>query len=205
MKLLENIFLAEKNLDSELFTSYLKQIIATYIEEFSTSSTFMESISPFCKFYSISNRRSENENHLAKNLISENSKTQLANLCEEKDYKIDLKEVKKLSDVFTKTGSQKIKQLLMFLENTNSSIRKLGLILFQIILKRNKSKMYFIEKCALGFSNGLYLLTRMKWLSKISNNDGKIFMLLIKIRKYINEIKMKVLVKSKSFDGNIFK
>jgi len=113
-------------------------------------------------------------------------------------------EVRKLLKVFSLLNSKKIKILILLMENNETNIRKLAVILFQILLNKSSSKIHFVEKCALGYVPGLYCLTRLKYLQNKGATGEDIIMLISHIRNYVKAKLTQIHLKGDSLQGKIF-
>lgn len=67
--------------------------------------------------------------------------------------------------IMNQINSKDIEKLLTLLENKESTIRKLALLVLCFLLQNGKSKVYFLEKCGLGLRVGKVFLTRLKYLT----------------------------------------
>lgn len=77
--------------------------------------------------------------------------------------------------IMNQINSKDIEKLLTLLENKESTIRKLALLVLCFLLQNGKSKVYFLEKCGLGLRLGKIFLTRLKYLTlNVKNQDVSI-------------------------------
>lgn len=200
MKLIKNFFIAKDRFENRLFISYFKQIITTYIEEFSSKYDKQSKLNNIWQIFD-SKIISEDKSKITYQDLNYINDTESNVESFEKEFKIDLEDVKLLDEIFIKMGSQNIKQLLMLLEHKQINYRKLALVLFQILLRNPQSKLHFVEKCALGSSEGIYLLSRLKWVSLLPNDSTNTFSLMMKIKKCINDLKFEMDLKKSNCKG----
>lgn len=109
--------------------------------------------------------------------------------------------IKTLNKSFVLLDSKEIKRVLYMYEHPKESIRKLVLVLLQILLFKPESKIHFIEKCALGFSEGIYILTRMKYIFKLIDDQMAVFCLIKEIKKFFENNITKNMVQNKRVKG----
>ena len=113
------------------------------------------------------------------------------------------KEIKSLFKVFPLLNSKKIKILILLLENGDVKVRKLATIFFQVILKQSKSKIHFVEKCALGYAPGLYCLTRIKYIQLKGASALDLMFLFEQIRGFVKTMITKIELNHHSIHGKI--
>lgn len=101
-------------------------------------------------------------------------------------------EIKRLAKVFTLLNSKKIKILILLMENKNLEIRRLSVVFFQVLLAQSKSKVHFVEKCALGYSPGLYCLTRLKYLQQKGAAALDVLFLIEQIKGFVKTAVTKI-------------
>ena len=89
------------------------------------------------------------------------------------------------------------------MENNDLSVRKLAMILFQILLNQTKSKIHFVEKCALGYVPGVYCLTRLKYLQNKGAKGTDVISLLSKIKSHVKTILTRIKLRNESVEGRI--
>ena len=133
-----------------------------------------------------------------KNLVSDPLHTSI-NSQHVSDFSIQ--DLKRLLKVFTLLNSKKIKILILLMENKDLSIRKLSIIFFQILLFQSKSKIHFVEKCALGYSPGLYCLTRLKYLQLKGAIALDVIFLLDQIKGYVKTMVTKIKLAGEPVQG----
>ena len=119
-------------------------------------------------------------------------------------FDFSIQEVRKLLKIFSLLNSKKIKILILLMENNDLSVRKLAMILFQILLSKTKSKIHFVEKCALGYVPGVYCLTRLKYLQNKGARAVDVISLLNKIKSYVKAELTRIKLKNESVHGRIF-
>jgi hypothetical protein len=101
-------------------------------------------------------------------------------------------EIKCLLKVFTLLNSKKIKILILLMENKDLEVRRLSIVFFQVLLNLSKSKVHFVEKCALGYSPGLYCLTRLKYLQQKGAAALDLLFLIEQIKGYVKTMVTKI-------------
>ena len=109
--------------------------------------------------------------------------------------------VRALSKIFSILDSKGIKKLLLLLEHPKETTRKMIMVLFQVLLQKTESKVHFVEKCAIGFTSGLYLISRMKYVYARVQNGVLIFQLLRKIKKYFKTTCSKLEIMNETMRG----
>jgi hypothetical protein len=119
----------------------------------------------------------------------------------DKDLKIKPEWLKGLAKVFTLLDSKAIKKLLLLLEHPKETTRKMIMVLFQIILLKTENKIHFVEKCAIGFSPGVYLISRMKFVYSVSKDPVAVFRCLSQIKKHFRTIRMRLELEDKKLKG----
>ena len=107
-----------------------------------------------------------------------------------------------LNRIFTLLDSKSIRRLLVLLEHPKKSTRRLMVLLFQILLQKKKNKVHFVEKCAIGFSRGTYLLSRLKYSHAKCQDSTQIFGLLFQIKRRIRDLEFMLQIQSVSVTGN---
>jgi hypothetical protein len=109
--------------------------------------------------------------------------------------------VRSLGKVFSILDSKAIKQLLLLLEHPKETTRKMIMLLFQILLQKTQNKIHFVEKCAIGFSPGVYIVSRMKYVYSVSSDFGNVFGCLMAIKRHFRVIKSKLEIENNSLKG----
>jgi hypothetical protein len=111
----------------------------------------------------------------------------------EKAFPMEMGDLKNLENVFTKIKSNNIKKLLQLLDHSKPKVRRLMLLLFQILLKSKSAKKKMVDKCGISTGNGLFLLTRLKDLVWDNENEVYLFLLLKEINVFIKNIESTML------------
>lgn len=107
-----------------------------------------------------------------------------------------------LGRIFTLLDSKSIRRLLVLLEHPKKSTRRLMVLLFQVLLQRKKNKVHFVEKCAIGYSGGTYLLSRLKYAHGKCEDAVQIFGLLSAIKRSLRSLEVKLRIEGVSIPGN---
>jgi len=76
--------------------------------------------------------------------------------------------------------------------------------MFQILLQKTQNKIHFVEKCAIGFSPGVYIISRMKYIHSVTSDFKNVFACLKAIKKHFRTVKSKLEIENKALDGNFF-
>jgi hypothetical protein len=230
MNLLNNIFEAYKAHDFRLLDSYLRHILSRYITKYKTSAQPLDTLSNHfnvfqpSKLLTVKNNadffdmlyRSEEDKQETKtndgetkNSLSRDHSPQVlqpSNQDNSLNGKLQIKSewIKSLSKVFSILDSKAIKHLLLLLEHPKETTRKMIMIMFQILLQKTQNKIHFVEKCAIGFSPGVYIISRMKYIHSVTSDFKNVFACLKAIKKYFRTVKSKLEIENKALDGNFF-
>lgn len=97
-----------------------------------------------------------------------------------------------LNKVFCQFDSKMIKRVLGLIEHPNLRIRKRNIIFLQILLDKSISKVHFVEKYAIGFCSGLYLLTRLRYLGNKAGSELDVIFLLEQIKGFVRTLLTKI-------------
>lgn len=120
---------------------------------------------------------------------------------EDSSTHISLQESNNLLKVFSLLNSKQIKELLRLIEYISKPIRKLAALLFQILLFKSKSKVHFVEKCALGFVPGLYCISRLKFIGLKGATPSDLILLLEQIKGHVKTVLTKVQIRNQPISG----
>jgi uncharacterized membrane protein len=211
MKLLKNIFDADKSFDPFFVKSYLSQIVTTYLSEFYNEISNQKKLVQYINLLP-STQHEQNYGTLLDSTMSEiiawQEKTKAnrkdSEIAEpEKSFPMEMKDLKNLENVFTQINSQNIKKLLKLLDHSKPKVRRLMIIFFQILLKSKKAKKRMVDKCGLGSGDGLFMLNRLKDLTWDSQNELYLFSLLKEINNFIKNIECSM-VKNKTIMKGTF-
>ena len=229
MNLLNNVFECFDSHDYKLLTTYLLEIIEKFIIKnkglkseifineiniFTTSNKLKidKDLSFFDVVYesfdkTIITETNKNNLETQHSLLKGNQKGDIIERSLSPLFKFeDIKEewINNILKIFTLLDSKAIKKLLYMYESPIKSIRKLTMILIQILLFKTDNKIHFIEKCALGFTEGVYVISRIKTLVLITKQYLPIFTLLNDIKKFIQNIISKNKIQNHKIDGILF-
>ena len=204
MILLKNIFGANDSFDPFFVTSYISQLVTTYITEFHSKNCLnkkrYEYLSLLPTDYSLQNNSNDLTSTISEIIAWQEKHEDPSTLNivnhPEKSFPLEMHQLKKLGKVFFKMNSNDIKNLLKLLDHPKSKIRRLMILLIQILLKSKRAKKRFIDKCGLGIKPGLFMINRLKDLAWDNQNEINVFMLIKQINEFITKIEKKI-VKSK--------
>lgn len=229
MNLLNNIFEAYLAHDFRLLDSYLHRILSQYISKYKSTPIEKSTLSIHFNIFQPSKiltikknadffdmvYRSEDDNKkidktsndgetklsISRDLSPKIEQTSLDPESPNKNQKIKAEWLKSLGKVFSVLDSKAIKKLLLLLEHPKETTRKMIMILFQILLEKTQNKIHFVEKCAIGFSPGVYVVSRMKYIYSAVSDSKQVFGTLSGIRKHFRNIKVKLEIESKRMEG----
>ena len=229
MNLLNNIFEAYSAHDFGLLDCYLRKVLSEFISKFHSPSPKQETLSPFFTLFRPSKvltvkknadffdmlYRSEDEGKsgeaaltdgetklsLSRDLSPKISPSSVEDNWAAKGLEVKQEWLKALGKVFSVLDSKAIKKLLLLLEHPKETTRKMVMVLFQILLQKTQNKVHFVEKCAIGFSPGVYVISRMKYVHSMAQDSSKVFACLTAIRKYFRTTKSKLGIENKQMPG----
>ena len=229
MNLLNNIFEAYLAHDFRLLDSYLHTILSQYISKYKSTPEDLHSLTPHFKifqpskiltlknnadFFDIvyrseddikkidkSSNDGETKLSISRDLSPKIDQNSLDNQSPTKKQKIKNEWLKSLSKVFSILDSKAIKKLLLLLEHPKQTTRKMIMILFQVLLESTQNKIHFVEKCAIGFSPGVYIVSRMKYIYSAVSDSKQVFGLMISLRKHFKTIQIKLEIENKRIQG----
>ena len=204
MELLKKVIDAHQNYNEFLLFSYLKQILSFYIADVSKACKRQPIF--FSNFHKVDLASAcflEGRDSLSSLEFSEyesdfeefsefmNQRGALVKQ-PEKDFRIDVTQIKNLATVFCELSARQIKTLLELLEHKKGRIRKLMMVLFCVLLEKSRNKERFINRCALGTCPGLFLLSRLKIISRDPDKSVFLYILLKQIKAFIKNLELKM-------------
>lgn len=196
MKLLDNIFAANESFDPFFVTSYLTQIVTTYLTEFHSPSPLNKKMARFLNPLPIDdpfNQTSRLMESTITEIIAWQERAQQLQTDEqpahpEKAFPMEMKHLRRLVKVFVDIPSISIKKLLRLLDHSRPKVRRLTVALLQILLKSRPAKRRLIDKCGLGSGPGLIMLNRFKDLVWDRRNEMVLFLLLRQLNQFIKRV-----------------
>lgn len=227
MNLLNNIFEAYKAHDFRLLDSYLRLILSQYITKYKTAPSPDQTISSHFNIFQPSKLLTVRKNADFFDMVYRSEDDKQETQTNDNETKISLSRdlspkehqaskddnspnsslqikpewIRSLSKVFSILDSKAIKKLLLLLEHPKETTRKMIMVLFQILLQRTQNKIHFVEKCAIGFSPGVYIVSRMKYIHSITADFRNVFACLMAIKKHFRVIKSKLEIENKHLQG----
>lgn len=206
MELLDKVIDAHKNYNEFLLYSYLKQILSLYITQSAPKIsrrrplflTNFREIAEASRCYlegrdSLSSlESSEEEDEIYEEWPEFMNKRGALVSQPEKAFRIDVGQIDGLGSVFGELSAGQIKSLLELLEHKKGRVRKLMLVLFCVLLDRSLNKARFIDRCALGPSGGLYLISRLKVVTRDVEKSVFLYILLKQIKGYMKNLELKM-------------
>ena len=194
MKLLNNIFNANESFEPFFVKSYISQIVTTYLSEFYCKVSTQKKLVQYLNLLPAESNI-QNYGTMLNSTISDikawQEKTKQikrkGNIPHpETAFSMEMQDLKKLDNVFKNIKSKNIKKLLQLLDHKKSKVRRLMVLLFQILLKSKEAKRKMIDKCGLSTGDGLFLISRLKDLVWDNQNEVYLFLLLKEINQFIN-------------------
>lgn len=232
MNLLNNIFEAYEAHDFRLLDSYLRMILSEFITQFHSPSSKGKGLQPLFNIFNPSkvltvkkntdffdalyksedeaqkpeSQKTEGETKLSfsRDLSPKIAPASADEFSPSKKLQVKPEWLKGLLKVFSLLDSKAIKKLLLLLEHPKETTRKMIMVLFQILLKKTESKIHFVEKCAIGFSPGVYVVTRVKFVHSITQNHHKVFQCFMEIKRHFRTLRLRMELENKKLEGGCF-
>lgn len=211
MKLLKNIFQANQSFDPFLMTSYITQMVTTYLSDFHTSVPCPKKMVQYFNMLPTEPEDGDPPPKLEStitDLVAWQGRIQALSDARsqefpEQGFSMEMDEVKKMGKVFISADSRDIKELLRLLDHPKQKVRRLMVLLFQVFLKSRSARRRMIDKCGLCAVNGLILVTRLRGLAKGSQAESYLFMLLRELAAFANNRQTQMLLNKSPMKGTI--
>lgn len=227
MNLLKNIFEAYEAHDFGLLDSYLHLILSQYIRNYAKPPTSSHPLADHFNIFQPSQLLTVKNNGDFFDMVYRSEDKKQENQLKDDDSKITLSRdlspkilqkshpdnslsrkldikcewLRSLGKVFTVLDSKAIKKLLLLLEHPKETTRKMIMLLFQVLLKKTQNKVHFVEKCAIGFSPGVYVVSRMKYVQLKFDDSLAVFQCLAGLKKFFKTAKSKLEIENKRMRG----
>jgi hypothetical protein len=193
MKLLKKIFDADESFDPFFVSSFISQLLTTYLTEFHSSTQNQKKIVKYFNMYPTDPSQSIHNNKLESTIAelmawqdkSRNFTDSQRHNHPEQGFSIEMHEIKRLDKIFDSLNSRDIKELLHLLDHTNVKVRKLMVLMFQVLLKTKNFKRRMSAKCGLESGPGMVLVNRLKDLAWDPQNEVYLFVLLKQLKSFV--------------------